>query len=110
MIDWDISLGNLIIGGFTLCVWVVTATGFVYAQKNTNSLLGERLGTLGGRLITMENELRELARIVTVQAVQTNELASVKASLQAMENRFDRVQRELTDRLNSLEGGPRHKA
>lgn len=118
-LTWDITIGQVIASGFTLLGFICTALTFVYAirqavavqgaeftsfttlihaeLKASATLIGERLNTLGGRMINVEGDLKEVGKCMTLLAEQGARLVAMDNRLNAADSRFDRIQRDQED-------------
>lgn len=115
-VTWEITIGQIISSALTLIAFMATAMGFFYALRNTiatqaadlvsftqliqvqmkgfSDLTGQRLETLGGRMINVEADLKEVGRCMTLVAAQDQRLAAMDERHNTIEQRFDRMEKE----------------
>lgn len=84
-IEWTITFGQIAASTLTLLGFVAAAFGFFLALRKSIDLTTERMGVLAGRMINVEAELKQLAKVMTNQAVQDQKILS-------LDQRLDRIQ------------------
>ena len=90
MIEWTISLGNIVTSVLTLVGFVLSAGAFLYALRISIDRNLEATRNLTLRVSGVEFEIKQLTKVVVEQAVQQNQIMSLT-------QRLDRVQGELND-------------
>lgn len=106
-VEWSITVGNIVTTAFTVLGFIVAALGFFYALRSSLEMQGEKISLLSGRMINVENEIKELKNVLI-------KLASQEEKLSALAQRMDRIQSseeewrlwitERFDRLNNRKG------
>ncbi len=110
-IDWSISIGNLLTVLLTVIGFVGTVTGMFYALRTQTALQGasvqsladiqtERLTTIGGRMINLELEVKELKNVLVALAAQDARLLAIAQLHTSDVERMDRLQEQI-DRINN---------
>lgn len=87
--DWTVNLGHIL-------TFLGVAGGlWVWARQHTKdtSLIAERLQVLGGRVINVETELKELNQVVTALAVQDARIVAMEARQSAQGERISAFER-----------------
>lgn len=103
MFSWEISFGQIITSGLTLIAFAISIMGFFYALRGENERLADRLGTMAGRMINIETELRELAKAVSLIAVQEERLTTQAARMNAMQKSHDEWRQWVRDKISDFE-------
>lgn len=96
--DWSINLGHVL----TLCIYVAAVFAAFFAIKTEVAIMAERLQTLGGRVLNVESNLKELTHIAI-------SIAETKKALENMDDRFNEQSRRMNNieaRINAYHHGP----
>ncbi len=115
MIEWTITVGNLFTSAITLLGFVVAAITFFHAIRSTLNLQSERLLMLSGRMINVENEIKELKLVLIQMATQETSLKLLSERVDRLQTdasqwhaytngRLDKLTDELVERRNRLGG------
>jgi hypothetical protein len=117
ILDWTIHFSDL----FTVVLALLTVSGLYFgmkteiklmtrqAEQNT-ALMTERLGLMGGRIINVEMELKELTKVLIAMAETSERLKSMDARLiehhrriNNMDEHGTRLSNDLSTRVTALE-------
>lgn len=100
--NWEINLGHLI-----SLTTIALAAGGIYNGLVTSSkllqshldsameLMAEKLNTLGGRVLNVENGVNELTRVATQIAVQDQRMENIEQRLNSQARRMDDLMRNI---------------
>lgn len=105
--DWTINVGNILTVGFTLIGFGIGALGLYYGMKNNISILNQKLDFFGGRLINLENETKEIAKVLTAVAVQDERFQHLETRLEDFQRTRDERWAWVQKQLDELRGESR---
>ena len=81
MVEWTISIGNLLTTLLSLGGFIFATFGFFYALRRSIDMTGERILLLSGRMINVENELKELQKVLVAMAVQDEKMVQFERQI-----------------------------
>lgn len=113
-VDWTISLGSIVTAILTVVGFGIAALGFFYALRSsidrtgdrltaTNEITNERMLMLSGRMINVENEVKELKDIVVTQAVQDQKLEAHNQRLDQFQKTADEWRSWVRSKIDEIE-------
>ena len=96
-VDWTITAGNIIEGAATITGFIVAGLGFFYALRADLTILSTRV-------LDVEQELKELSKVLVQMAAQSTRLED-------MDRRTDRIQMLLDTLIRDIRwsSGPRDR-
>jgi hypothetical protein len=103
MIDWTISLGAILSGAFNAIVLMAGAISFYYAIKYMNKMTAAELKVLSGDVTELKTEIKDLTKVVTIQAVQDEKILAANQALAAFRGEYNERHKSLRDRVERIE-------
>ncbi len=85
--EWMVSFGQVATAIMTLLGFFGGFVIFLFGLRTQAAILSNKLETLGGRMINVEFQLRELTDVVKQQAVQTEQILSLGIRMGRIEER-----------------------
>lgn len=114
-VDWSISIGNVLTIVVTLSSLIAASVGFVQALKSSIAttsealkssiaITSEKLNTISGRMINVENEIKEIAKTMAMIAVQDQRMSGHTQRMDTMEQNAQEFREWVRGRFDTLEG------
>lgn len=108
MIDWTISFGNLVVVIITILGWVGLAIGNYIFIRLSIEKLAYVIETHGGRLINVENEMRQITDLLKEVAVQDEKLNNITRRIDDQQKAADESRAWFRRRLDEVENDLKH--
>ena len=103
MFSWEISLGAVINGVFNFAMITVAGVSFYYSIKFFIQRTAEQLRDVAEEMHGIKVDLKELTKVLTIQAVQDEKILSSQQALAAFRGEYNERHRSLTERIERLE-------